>query len=129
MKHFAGCQFQPTKGRQFKYFCQSQIRSKDAPSSAKMDCTIIKEAISTKTLSKLANVVFVCWIVVGVVLIGAFSQMEISEPRYDFRCDGIGDIDKDFLQRRCYDQYKKDCLLYTSPSPRDGLLSRMPSSA
>ena len=28
--------------------------------------------------------------------------------------------------------YKKDrkaCLLYTSPSPRDGLLSRMPSSA
>ena len=31
-----------------------------------------------------------------------------------------------------WDRYKKlfiDCLLYTSPSPRDGLLSRMPSSA
>ena len=28
------------------------------------------------------------------------------------------------------DEYKSyDCLLYTSPSPRDGLLSRMPSSA
>ena len=26
-------------------------------------------------------------------------------------------------------EYSKDCLLYTSPSPRDGLLSRMPSSA
>ena len=26
------------------------------------------------------------------------------------------------------DDYR-DCLLYTSPSPRDGLLSRMPSSA
>ena len=25
--------------------------------------------------------------------------------------------------------FLKDCLLYTSPSPRDGLLSRMPSSA
>ena len=25
--------------------------------------------------------------------------------------------------------YTKICLLYTSPSPRDGLLSRMPSSA
>ena len=25
--------------------------------------------------------------------------------------------------------HKHDCLLYTSPSPRDGLLSRMPSSA
>ena len=27
------------------------------------------------------------------------------------------------------DQLLKVCLLYTSPSPRDGLLSRMPSSA
>ena len=25
--------------------------------------------------------------------------------------------------------HDKGCLLYTSPSPRDGLLSRMPSSA
>ena len=25
--------------------------------------------------------------------------------------------------------WEKSCLLYTSPSPRDGLLSRMPSSA
>ena len=28
-----------------------------------------------------------------------------------------------------YSDYRKCCLLYTSPSPRDGLLSRMPSSA
>ena len=27
------------------------------------------------------------------------------------------------------DKQAKHCLLYTSPSPRDGLLSRMPSSA
>ena len=27
------------------------------------------------------------------------------------------------------DQKHKDCLLYTSPSPRDTILSRMPSSA
>ena len=26
-------------------------------------------------------------------------------------------------------KFSKGCLLYTSPSPRDGLLSRMPSSA
>ena len=31
----------------------------------------------------------------------------------------------DIVQSR----YQKNCLLYTSPSPRDGLLSRMPSSA
>ena len=29
----------------------------------------------------------------------------------------------------CQKKMDKDCLLYTSPSPRDGLLSRMPSSA
>ena len=28
-----------------------------------------------------------------------------------------------------YDVFINSCLLYTSPSPRDGLLSRMPSSA
>ena len=29
----------------------------------------------------------------------------------------------------CYYSHARICLLYTSPSPRDGLLSRMPSSA
>ena len=29
----------------------------------------------------------------------------------------------------CSDSEYDSCLLYTSPSPRDGLLSRMPSSA
>ena len=29
----------------------------------------------------------------------------------------------------CSGNHVFDCLLYTSPSPRDGLLSRMPSSA
>ena len=30
---------------------------------------------------------------------------------------------------RSFDSIDNACLLYTSPSPRDGLLSRMPSSA
>ena len=32
-------------------------------------------------------------------------------------------------QKRALIKDITDCLLYTSPSPRDGLLSRMPSSA
>ena len=32
-------------------------------------------------------------------------------------------------KRRRFDEVLDVCLLYTSPSPRDGLLSRMPSSA
>ena len=31
--------------------------------------------------------------------------------------------------RTTYAAQRSNCLLYTSPSPRDGLLSRMPSSA
>ena len=33
------------------------------------------------------------------------------------------------LERRTASFWCTSCLLYTSPSPRDGLLSRMPSSA
>ena len=40
--------------------------------------------------------------------------------------EGIEIIDKEGLQES---QTHPTCLLYTSPSPRDGLLSRMPSSA
>ena len=68
--------------------------------------TAIKEIISPKTLSKFTFALVLCWIVVGAILCGAFSEIEISEPRYDFRCDGTDDIDKDFLQGKCYDQYR-----------------------
>ena len=45
---------------------------------------------------------------------------------------GIVDNDKvslSNLHRQCLYNNSDICLLYTSPSPRDGLLSRMPSSA
>ena len=34
-----------------------------------------------------------------------------------------------FLVKQAEEPWFQTCLLYTSPSPRDGLLSRMPSSA
>ena len=37
--------------------------------------------------------------------------------------------DRDAADDVFQDTFIKVCLLYTSPSPRDGLLSRMPSSA
>ena len=40
-----------------------------------------------------------------------------------------GLIDKEAELARLAKEINKLCLLYTSPSPRDGLLSRMPSSA
>ena len=45
----------------------------------------------------------------------------------------VVDLIEDIFLRRGAESYLGEqvtiCLLYTSPSPRDGLLSRMPSSA
>ena len=46
-------------------------------------------------------------------------------PRYYWQ---LLDPDKDDFTRMAR-EHLNGCLLYTSPSPRDGLLSRMPSSA
>ena len=50
----------------------------------------------------------------------AFLQVEPAEGEFDYTTHG--DVVRITLDG-------KACLLYTSPSPRDGLLSRMPSSA
>ena len=41
----------------------------------------------------------------------------------------LTDADEDLERLKEEEMKVLDCLLYTSPSPRDGLLSRMPSSA
>ena len=52
----------------------------------------------------------------------------MCDRRFGIGADGLMIIEPD----ETYDfkmVYYNSCLLYTSPSPRDGLLSRMPSSA
>ena len=72
-----------------------------------MDCTAIKEAISTKTLNKFTFALVIVWIVVGATLCIAFSELEISESRYDIRCNVTGNtLNIDFLRGKCYDQYR-----------------------
>ena len=45
-------------------------------------------------------------------------------------CEPIGEDEPEiFVTEEDYELIRRTCLLYTSPSPRDGLLSRMPSSA
>ena len=45
------------------------------------------------------------------------------------RSDVAASETEDLTQKTIMEVKLKCCLLYTSPSPRDGLLSRMPSSA
>ena len=70
-----------------------------------MELSAIVEKVCPKTLSKFTFALIACWMVSGSILLGAFSDMEINEPRFDFGCDGKGNIDKDFLRGKCYDQY------------------------
>ena len=72
-----------------------------------MDCTAIKEAISPKTLNKFTFALVIVWIVVGATLCIAFSELEISESRYDIRCIVTGNtLNIDFIKAKCYDQYR-----------------------
>ena len=63
------------------------------------------------------------------------KKQEQMEDRYQSLADCIrsdqvpaSDVAKFFSDKKFYGWYKS-CLLYTSPSPRDNRVSRMPSSA
>ncbi|XP_044175197.1 NACHT, LRR and PYD domains-containing protein 14-like [Acropora millepora] len=71
-----------------------------------VDFTTIKEIISPKTLSKFTFALVVLWTVLGAILCGAFLELKINEPRYDFRCDGTGETrNNDYIRGNCYHQY------------------------
>ena len=55
------------------------------------------------------------------------KPQEVLETVAEAGYDGVDlDAEPDRIDPQ---EFNKVCLLYTSPSPRDGLLSRMPSSA
>ena len=59
------------------------------------------------------------------------AQLELINQADVFKFFEDNDIDEVYLAAAKVGgiHANKTCLLYTSPSPRDGLLSRMPSSA
>ncbi|XP_068715573.1 nucleotide-binding oligomerization domain-containing protein 1-like [Montipora foliosa] len=67
----------------------------------------LREAFTPKTFNKLSFVLVLLWIFLGLAATGIFSEMEINEPRFDFRCDAKTNIDKDFIRGKCFDQYQK----------------------
>ena len=69
-----------------------------------VDCTGIKDAIIPKTLNKFTFALVIVWIVVGATLCITFSELEISEPRYDFGCHMT--LNNDFIRKKCYDEYR-----------------------
>ena len=81
-------------------------------------------------------------ILIFILLMSSCSEDEeitygVSEPEIDQNTGTSDNYVKDILKEKNYDVNKffvgaalnTNCLLYTSPSPRDATLSRMPSSA
>ena len=71
---------------------------------------------------------------VGYLINTDASTATLNQDYSDLAASGavtftVGDEDKTFTVPIINDLVDEACLLYTSPSPRDGLLSRMPSSA
>ena len=71
-----------------------------------------------------------------------FSTAYFTSSRYEVASEDMSQFLKDVSEtatendvhifsqyNEINNKYLSTCLLYTSPSPRDGLLSRMPSSA
>ena len=72
-----------------------------------VDCTAIKDAITPKTLNKFRFALVIAWIAVGATLCIASSELEISESRYDIRCNVTASTQNiDFIRGICYDQYR-----------------------
>ena len=66
-----------------------------------------------------------------ILALAAWAMMSVSALAVDIIVVSHGQANDPFwsVAKKGVDAGCKDCLLYTSPSPRDGLLSRMPSSA
>ena len=62
---------------------------------------------------------------IAILGLGCFWGPEIKFSKLD----GVVKTEVGYCGGNSIETTYKDCLLYTSPSPRDGLLSRMPSSA
>ena len=65
----------------------------------------LKDLLAPKTLHWFSYVANVCWILLGIILSAIFLDIEISEPRFDFRCGSNGD--KELIRGKCYEQYDK----------------------
>jgi hypothetical protein len=63
---------------------------------------------------------------VKLYLLGQKYEVEMEDDFYEYIKN---DINKLMNSNSEVKEMLNICLLYTSPSPRDGLLSRMPSSA
>ena len=104
---------------------------------------ILSGRTQDKNINHIAKELFLCGVSLQLVIVIPdskkiiISQIRKLKTKYDYiiTTGGIGpthdDITSESISLALRKKYKlhNGCLLYTSPSPRDATLSRMPSSA
>ena len=121
----------------------SPVRSKDVKFSyktftkekKKIDITVPKDHVIDKkivkeNLEKFKDDDYIAWIGHATFLIKLGETTIITDPVFSKNAGPLIFGPKRYVKPALdLKEIPKTCLLYTSPSPRDGLLSRMPSSA
>ena len=62
----------------------------------------LKDLLAPKSFNIVSYLVVFSWIIIGVILLGNFAQMENSEPRFSCSADNM-----DLVPEKCLEQYEK----------------------
>ena len=71
--------------------------------------------LEPKTFSKIPYVAVVIWILIGVIFLGIFADMENNEPRFDFNCGGAKSENIKVVRGICYEKYVKQYNKFALP--------------
>ena len=75
----------------------------------------ILEYLDPKAFNKVHYVAVVFWILISVIFLAIFVDMENSEPRFDFRCGGAKSENVDIVRGKCYEKYMKQYNKFAFP--------------
>ena len=72
--------------------------------------------LQPKTFGKIPYALVVTWILLSVVILAVFTDMESSESRLDFRCFGAKSENIDLVWRKCYEKYEEQYKKFALPA-------------
>ena len=76
---------------------------------------ILKELLTLKAFNKFGFIVVIAWILFGAILFAVFAGLENSESKLDVYCDNAKPVDKELIERKCFDQYQKEYNRFNIP--------------
>ena len=119
----------------FRFIRRKNIHTFTILTESKQEVVAIFGAVPTRNNNKIGTI----WFLASDLLDKHYTYflrrnklwLHFLEENYEYLCNYITEEHQTSIRWLKWQgfNFSKPCLLYTSPSPRDGLLSRMPSSA